>query len=256
MSYSLKSIGLSLMMALGLLAQIKAQDSSAVKVKKNVIRFNLTNPMFFGEKNLLLGYERVIGNHMSASINAGSASFPKPSLSVFNFTDSSRIQLDKDYQDFGFTISLDYRFYLQKENKYHAPHGIYLGPYYSITHFERENNWNLNTPNFTGALKTNLSMNIQMMGIEMGYQFILWKRIALDFILIGPGVTFYNIKTELSTALDGSTSDEVLQALREALVERVPGFSNLVDRLEIDRSGSTRTSSMGFRYVIHLGYNF
>jgi hypothetical protein len=256
MNYKLRSIGLSLMMAISLVVSIKAQDSSAFKARKNVIRFNLTNPMFFGEKNLLLGYERVIGNHMSASINGGSASFPKPTISIFNFSDSSRVQLNKDYQDFGFTITFDYRFYLQKENKYHAPHGIYLGPYFSLTHFERENNWSLTTPNFTGSLKTNLNLNIQMVGIEMGYQFILWKRIALDFILIGPGFTFYSIKTKMSTELDGSTSDEVLQAIRDALVERVPGFNTLVDRLEIDRSGSTRTSSLGFRYVIHLGYNF
>jgi len=249
-------IVLSLVLLFSSAGLSRAQDSSKVKPRKNVVRFNLTNPMIFGEKSLLVGYERVIGKHMSASINGGQASFRKPTLSVFNFTDSSRIVLDKDYTDKGFTIALDYRFYLKKENKYNSPHGVYIGPYYSITHFERENNWNMSSPHFSGNLKTNLNMNIQMVGIEMGYQFILWKRVALDFILIGPGVTFYNIKTQISTQLDGDENGELLDALKNAIVEKVPGFSNFADNLEFEKSGSTNTMSMGFRYVIHLGFNF
>jgi hypothetical protein len=233
----------------------RAQDSSKVKPRKNVIRFNLTNPMFFGEKSLLVGYERVIGKHMSASINGGQASFPKADISVFDF-DSTQIVLNKDYIDFGFTFALDYRFYLKKENKYNAPHGVYIGPYYSLTHFERENNWSMTSPLFTGNVKTNFNATIQMVGIEMGYQFILWKRVALDFILIGPGVTFYNIKTKINTQLDSDGTGELLNALKDALSNRVPGFSTLVEDMEFEKSGSTNTMSMGFRYVIHLGFNF
>lgn len=235
---------------------LRAQDSSHTKLKKNVIRFNLTNPVIFGEQNLLLGYERVINHRMSASVNGGQASLRKPTLSIFNFSDSSRIQLSKDYKDFGFTLTFDYRFYLQKENKFHAPRGVYIGPYFSYMHFERENNWSMSTPNFSGSLKTNLSLNTEMVGIEMGYQFILWKRIALDFILIGPGVTFYQVKTSINTELTGDESNDVLQALKDALADRIPGYGTLLDKLEFDRSGSTSTSTLGFRYVIHLGYNF
>lgn len=252
----LNSFILTCLLCLSLISQLQAQDSSVAKLKKNIIRFNLTNPVFFGEQNLLLGYERVINHRMSASVNGGQASLRKPTLSIFNFSDSSRIQLSKDYTDFGFTLTFDYRFYLQKENKFHAPRGVYIGPYFSYMHFERENNWILTSPNFSGSLKTNLNLNTQMMGIEMGYQFILWKRIALDFILIGPGVTFYQIKTSINTELEGDESNEVLQALKEALASRIPGYSTLLDDLEFNRSGSTSTRSMGFRYVIHLGYNF
>lgn len=235
---------------------IKAQDSSQAKIGKNIVRFNLTNPVIFGEQNLLLGYERVINHRMSASVNGGQASLRKPTLSVFNFSDSSRIQLSKDYKDFGFTLTFDYRFYLQKENKFQAPRGVYIGPYFSYMHFERENNWSMNSPNFSGNLRTNLNLNTQMIGVEMGYQFLLWKRVALDFILIGPGVTFYQIKTSINTELNEDDSNDLFQALRDALAGRIPGYSTLLENLEFNQSGSTNTSSLGFRYVIHLGYIF
>ena len=31
------------------------------RVRKNTIRLNLTNPLIFGERSLILGYERTIG---------------------------------------------------------------------------------------------------------------------------------------------------------------------------------------------------
>lgn len=238
-------------------SSMAAQDSVPVKKEfKNTIRFNLTNPLIFGNKSLLLGYERTFGQHQSASLSFGRASFPKPSINLLDSIGQTRIELDKSYTDKGVCVALDYRFYLKKENKYDAPHGIYIGPYYSFTHFERENHWNLKTPYFSGTLNTQLKMNIHMTGIQMGYQYILWKRVALDFILIGPGIAFYSINTSINTGLSSNDESEVLKKLQEAFSNRFPATQMIIDKLEIDKKGTTNTTSMGFRYVIHLGFRF
>jgi hypothetical protein len=42
--------------------------------------------------------------------------------------------------------------------------------------------------------ETKTSLSITSIGFEFGYQFIFWKRLALDMILLGPGVAGYNLK--------------------------------------------------------------
>ena len=51
-----------------------SQDSTTVsKNRKNGIKINLTNPMFFGSNNYILGYERTVGKHQSFSLNVGTS---------------------------------------------------------------------------------------------------------------------------------------------------------------------------------------
>jgi hypothetical protein len=236
---------------------LKAQDSVPVKKQhKNIIRFNLTNPMIFGEKSILLGYERLLGKNQSFSINGGRAAFPAPVRELVDSTLAVRFELGKTYKDNGFTFAFDYRFYLKKENRFSAPRGVYVGPYYNYTHFERENNWSFVSNAASGTIKTNIILDVQMIGAQMGYQFLFWNRVALDFILIGPGLAFYNIKTEMDTDLSEGEEAALLKILRESIATRFPAYDFVIDKPEFERSGSTRTSSLGFRYVIHLGYNF
>jgi len=257
MNKSIHYIVLIWILVLASFFSLKAQDSATVKKQhKNIIRFNLTNPMIFGEKSLLLGYERLVGKNQSFSINAGRAAFPAPVRELVDSTLAVRFELGKTYKDKGFTIAVDYRFYLKKENRFAAPRGVYVGPYYNYTHFERENNWSFVSNSTSGNVKTNLILDVQMIGAQMGYQFLLWNRLALDFILIGPGIAFYNIKTEMDTDLSQGDEETLLQILRESIATRFPAYDFVIDKPEFDQSGSTRTASLGFRYVIHLGYNF
>ena len=85
--------------------------------------------MLFSWKFNVIGYERVIKDYQTASINIGRTAFGD-----FLFNSDSLEVIDQKH-DKGFNLSLDYRFYLQKENKYRAPRGIYIGPYYSYNHF-------------------------------------------------------------------------------------------------------------------------
>ncbi|HET9434012.1 MAG TPA: hypothetical protein VFO37_09675, partial [Chitinophagaceae bacterium] len=157
---------------------------------KNTILFNITNPLIFGS-SYILGYERVLNHRHSFSVGIGTTSFPG---SDRRDTDSLKVN-DVDDKS-GFHISADFRFYLSKENKYAAPRGVYIGPYYSYNNFKREHFWSLKSTNGGAPLQLNsdLTLNVHTIGFEMGYQFVFWDRLALNMILIGPGISSYKLE--------------------------------------------------------------
>lgn len=229
---------------------IKAQQDSTYN---NTIRFNVTNPLIFGNKAVILGYERVLKNNKTFSVNVGRAYYPKlVDLSV----DSSALGLNSSYKDKGINLSADYRIYLKKENKYAAPRGVYVGPYYSYNYFNRVNSWTLNTEDFQGDLETDLTMNIHTAGIELGYQFVFWNRISLDMILLGPGVSYYSFKAKLDTSLSPEDESKFFEELNNFLSDKIPGYDLVIDDVEFKTKGSIKTTSLGFRYMIMIGYRF
>lgn len=234
-------------------AQMSSGDSS-IKMRKNVIRYNLTGALLFGiDKYIVLGYERVLSPRQSISINVGNAALPKlTSLSI----DSFKTQKQTDRK--GFNASIDYRFYLSKENKFNAPRGVYIGPYYSYNHFENEQNWEHTKNGTTNKLTTMSKFNINTIGFELGYQFILWKRLALDLVMIGPGLGFYKYKAtyESNVNLSAEEKQKLYDALQQLLVQKFPGMNSVFSDKQIDASGTLQTKTLGYRYIAHIGYNF
>jgi hypothetical protein len=230
-------------------------DSTTVKkekVFKNTVRYNVTNTLIFSDKTLIFGYERVLGKHQSVSIDFGPLSLPKLSIiNTDNFANVSGSSTEK-----GFHVSADYRFYLGSENKYDAPRGIYLAPFASINYFERKNTWTLNSATFQGDVNTNFKLQVLSAGGELGYQFILWKRFAIDLILIGPGMANYSIKASVNTTLSAEDQSELFKLIHDALADKIPGYDLVIDDMEFEKSGSTNTTSFGFRYMINLGFRF
>jgi len=230
-----------------------AASDPATRSIKNTVRVNITNPLIFGNKSIILGYERVLKNNKSFSVNIGRAYYPK--MISIN-PDSLDIDLKTDYKDIGLNISADYRMYLKKENKYPAPRGVYLGPFYSYNYFNRTNNWHLNTETFQGDLQTELKLNIHTVGFELGYQFVFLDKITVDMILIGPGVAFYSLEAKLNTSLDPDVESEFFELLNEYLSEKFPGYDQVIDGAEFRTKGTESTTGLGFRYMIMVGYRF
>ena len=253
---------LSLMLFFTILGSIPLEAQEKVKEEKvkeekdykNTVRLNLTNPLLFGERSLVLGYERTMGLHQSFSVNAGLAQLP--TFNLVNVSDDSSFQIDKTSKDKGYTITGDYRFYLASENKYNAPRGLYIGPYLTHVFMGRENIWTLHTETFDGDIKTDFKFNMTSIGAQLGYQFILWKRVALDFVLIGPSIAKYNIEAKLDTSLNPDDESALYEKINELLTERFPGYSFAVDDVEFKKTGTTNTTSLGYRYVIHMGFRF
>jgi hypothetical protein len=64
--------------------------------------------------------ERVVKKHQTFTVNIGLASFPS-----MNIITSDSLKANGDSKNKGYNFSVDYRFYLSKENKYSAPRGVY-----------------------------------------------------------------------------------------------------------------------------------
>jgi hypothetical protein len=229
------------------------QEKDSVKVYKdlkNSVRINLTNPMIFGDKYNVLGYERVINDYQTASIGMGRFSFPK-----FSLIDRDSIRMERDYEDKGFNLSLDYRFYLQKENRHKAPRGVYIGPFYAYNYFSRENHWELDLTNLNTNVDTKTIMNMHAIGFQLGYQFIFWNRVTLDMILVGPAMWFFNLKTEVSTSLSPENEELLFETINDALHEKFPNSTLVIDGSN-KKKGSFSTKTFGYRYMFNIGFRF
>jgi hypothetical protein len=230
----------------------RAQDNKEGKQYNNVIRYNISNPLLFGfDRYVLLGYERIVNHNQSFSINFGRASLPR----LVNFSTDS-FKLKKDSKNSGYNISLDYRFYLGKENKYAAPHGVYIGPFYSYNHFERDNEWTLDRQGDHQLVTTNTNFEISTLGFELGYQFVFWKRITLDLVLVGPGFANYKLHSTSSGGLSDENKTQLQNAVEQLLTQKFPGMNYVFSEKEFDADGRINTWNVGYRYLMNIGFRF
>jgi len=233
----------------GLFIQPSFGQADSIKSYKNTIRYNVTNPMLFSWKFNVFGYERVISDYQTASVNLG-----RTALDGFLLSNDS-IDLIDQYNDKGFNFSLDYRFYLKKENKYRAPRGIYIGPYYSYNQFSRDLTWDLSTENLSGEIGTSFKLRAHFIGAQLGYQFVFWDRLSVDLILMGPGLWYWKLNSSFTSSLEAEDEAMILEKLNEMLQEKFPG-SSLVIGEGFEAKNSTNAYTMGFRYMINLGFRF
>ena len=221
------------------------------KMFMNTIRVNVSNPMLFGWKFNVIGYERVIKDHQSASISIGRTAFPR-----FSGSDNDSVGVTNQFTDNGINLSLDYRFYLKHENRHRAPRGIYLGPYYAFNSFSRDQTWDLNTSSYTGQVKTDIHLNAHLVGAQLGVQFILWKRLAIDMIMMGPGWWNFHIKTDFNTTLTAEDEELLLEKINEMLKEKFPGSDIMIKGDGFEANKNDWTSTPMLRYMINIGFRF
>ena len=228
-------------------------DSSKPAMRKNVIRYNLTGALLFGfDSYIVLGYERVLSPKRSISINVGRASLPKVTSII---TDSFAIGRDQTRS--GVNVSVDYRFYLGKENKYAAPRGIYIGPYYSFNRLESERDWTRKNSTASNQIISKSTLTVNTVGFEVGYQFLL-GRFAIDMVMAGPGLGIYNYKAKFegNVSLSQGDKEQLLDAVKQLLVQKFPGMNAVFSDKQFDADGVLKKSTIGYRYIVHIGYNF
>jgi hypothetical protein len=226
------------------------------KVRKNTIRVNITNPILIEASNFILGYERIVGDHQSFSIDLGINQLPGFKERTFQLDETTTLANRNEGNEIGIHATADYRFYLAKENKYKAPRGIYIGPYISHNSFRKSNEWELSSEDFNGLVNTDIRFNINTIGIEMGYQFVISDRIALDFIMIGPGLSNYNFKINSDSNLSEEDQELLYGKINDFLAEKIPGYDIVIDGEGIEKRGSVNTTSFGYRFMINVGYRF
>lgn len=229
------------------------KESIDLKDFQNTIRYNLSKPTILGFGNVIFGYERILNESRSFSLDFGFNQMPAfPNEG----NENDMISLLSGGKNTGIHFSADYRFYLKSENKYRAPRGVYIGPYYSFNTFNKSKNWELTTTNFDGIVGTDLRIRYHTVGAELGYQFQLSKRLVLDFVLFGPGIGFYKLDVDFNSTLDPEDSALVLEHINEFLSSKFPGFNTLFDGSGFEKTGSVKSGALGYRFSINMGYRF
>lgn len=230
-------------------------ESEEPRKFKNSIRYNLSTPTILGIENIIVGYERVLSNSRSMTVDIGLNRLP---FQIFdsNTNGDAGVSLSGSRKNLGYHFSGDYRFYLKSENKFDAPRGVYIGPYYSYNSYNKGNDWALNTENFDGIVGSDLFFRIHSIGGELGYQFQLGKRFLLDFTMFGPGLAFYKTGIGLDTELSAEDEILLLEKINEILSDRIPGFNNVVSGNGIEKVGNTNTTNFGYRFLINIAYRF
>lgn len=228
-------------------------DSLITKNRKNVIRVNLTPTLFFGFNNYVVGYERVFQGHNSISLNIGYLTLPE----VFN-SPLAKYGIVGKKTNFGYSIAADYRRYFKKRNRGFAPDGLYFGPYLVNYNYANQNKITFDDSYGLGESQVTLTSNINVFhtGIQFGYQFIIYKRLALDFIVLGPGLGHYSLKLGLNANLDAEIEDEVYKDIYNSIIENYPGLENTLETKSISKNGRLESWGPGYRFVIQLGFLF
>lgn len=147
-----------------------------VNAQKNVIKMGLPN-FLYGDINV--GYERLLSSKNSVSLIVG---YWNPEIGVSGINNILK-QEDgiwiKEFQS-GKNIALDYRIYPAEK----ALSGMYFGPYLRY--------WDLSLVMGDEVEPNLFDVETQLKGIGLGFQFgiqwIIAKRISIDWYILGLGV--------------------------------------------------------------------
>lgn len=241
--------------------QVNDSLPKAVKMEKpvypapyhrNVIKINPTPMLIWGNiKNITLTYERLISNNMSLSLQAGYLLVPKLSddtlLNLVAITERGRS---------GINLAFDFRYYPGSRNRRPAPDGLYLGAYLSYYGFNFKNHLDVlyTTADQNGAF--NARVNVINLGIELGYQFIFWKRFSLDLLLFGPSFSYYQGYLEITGNLDKSQIEHIDEEFVDKLLNRFPLLGYMFSGEKLTFTGTKTSFGTGLRYCIQLGFHF
>lgn len=230
--------------------QAKGEETDTLHYR-NVIKYNISAPLLWGAKNFILEYERIISPSMSANVGLGYRTLPK--LVGIGKSDSAFVVRDHNSKA-GLSGTLDFRFYLEKENKYPAPRGIYIGPYVNYFSINFENTFST-FYNDIGSFKATTGMKVLSSGFQLGYQFVFFERLSLDICFVGPSFSWYNfsMQTDGSHNLEDS---EFYDEIADYISENYPVANALLNDFSISGSGRSAKLFLGYRYYFTIGFLF
>jgi len=236
----------------------KIEELSSLTDYKNTIRWNLTPMVLFGSKNINLGYERVLSENSTASINIGYLEIPELITASEDI-----VYVDGNKSRGGYSIFVDYKRYLGNRNKRQAPEGVYWGAFTGIYHQKFNSHYKVDHiddggTHLQGEADLKATINSFNLGLQLGYQFVFYDRFTVDLILVGPAASVYT--GSLSGTVSGNlqTSDEFKKFI-DKMYNKFPWLEDSIDGNDIHADGSTSNFSVfgnNFRYVVQIGYRF
>ena len=243
---------------------VPASDTLGKQVKKvkpvpmepyhwNVIKFNPTPMLLFSEvRNFTLSYERLITRNQSLAIQAGYLLLPRLKF----LSKLENIVAFAPKEKYGINVALDYRYYIIPRNNRPAPDGLYVGACVSYYGFKFENHLDLVKTSLLNDAAIYGKLNVVNFGVNLGYQFIFWKRFSLDLLMLGPSYSFYSGELGISGGLDPALVEAIDKELVEAVEEQFPLLGALLSGENLEFIGYKSKWKFGFRYSIQVGFHF
>ena len=226
-------------------------DTNLRRISKypNIIKINTVALPF---NNISLLYERMIIPKVSAGIGFGyKYAGPLPKILEVN-NSVFHVNMGDIY---GFTVTPYGRYYLRTCDP-SILDGFYAGLYFRYTRYTSGVDLKfIPESQITQLNHAEMRMNEYGVGIELGYQLILWERFSIDFLFFGPRMSRY----KFGYAFDSEPSDEFLENLNRY-------FNDILENLGTDKEVdikndgvSNASSSFSFvntRFAISFGFAF
>lgn len=234
------------------LSSFAQEDSTSVPERRNIIKWNITPMALIGPASIVLSYERVLKNGRSFNLGGGILK-RAPRTNKYGET----IQFFEAAKSGGFDLNADFRFFFKNRNANPAPDGLYWGPYTSLYHLNFEGASDIfedgNKVNSVG-IKTDFYM--YNLGVQLGYQFIIKDRLAIDLFLVGPSYSHYNFRAEFDADVALDPDSEFYQDFEKLLSTVLPGSEAILDQVDFSTSGRAKVNFIGYRYGVQIGYKF
>lgn len=178
------------------------------------------------------------------------------------FNKTGNVSFDEDVSKVGsktFSIMGGYRYYLKKQNM----KGFYIEPFIKYLNHKGEGVLEGTLGPKSVLLDYNSDYNGIGLGAQLGVQFIIGKKLVLDWFLLGPELNSGKINSSFRdiTSSDWSEQDAAeIEADIEDVLQDIPLIGK---KIEVDVNGSTKTVTgkykgllPGIRSGISIGYRF
>lgn len=215
----------------------------------NVVKFNLSG-VTYGMYSL--GYERGITPKSSINVSLGYWNVNAGLLnnSSFDFGDGFGI----DSYNYGLNGVIDYRFYVGNTEE---RNGLYIGPYARF--------WNHSMDMYDEINGVDFDINAKIssigLGFQMGYHWIINKKLSIDWYFIGLGAERMNIGLEYIAKVSGYTYTGN-QDIQDDIKDVFNDFEYLQKRISTEATPNKNTTAKlpffapGIKTGFSIGYAF
>jgi hypothetical protein len=214
--------------------------------QENVIKLGISG-VAYGDFSL--SYERKVATKSAINFTFG---YINPNVSLLGSSlpqhSSTKVGLSELYD--GFHTSLDYRFYVGKKE---APKGFYLAPYLRYFGYKF-----LVIDEIDGDyFKVNSHISSIGLGFQMGYHWIVYDKISIDWYFLGLGAEYVMPKAVYTTDSKNFNYSSIV----DNVVAVFDGWGYFQKRLKTTTSNNNMTAKLhtlfpGIKAGLSIGYAF
>lgn len=224
-----------------------AQEPNEKPRRMNVVKVELSQVLY--PSSLVVSYERITKPYQSVSVSLGYEQIP----TLLDITPTVHVR--EDLGRGGYKLGAEYRFYLKSENKFLAPHGLYIGPYVSYHQFNNKRDISVEVSGVEEVAQLETDFAILNLGVQLGHQFVINNRWTIDVVTVGPAISNYRATMKLNGSFTFNKG-EVENAILLKMLDRFPLLDELLTNKTVSSQGKYDEWAYGWRFQFMVGYHF